>query len=99
LIENLYVNTEGSVSQLVLDQSVKMLAANELGRIGRTSSFPAGRLTDAGEEKSLTMLGREKEHQPSEISGGVAIGCFPSWAWGSRQDIRNITKLRADLGV
>ena len=28
LIRNLYVNTEGPVSQLVLDRSIKMLAAN-----------------------------------------------------------------------
>jgi hypothetical protein len=28
----------------------------------------------------------------------VVIGCFPNWAWGSRWEIRNTTKLRADLG-
>jgi len=42
--------------------------------------------------------GRES-HEPCEISGGVATGHFPSWAWGSRWEIRDTTKLRADLEV
>ena len=46
---------------------------------------------------SPCFRGRES-HQPCEISGGVAIGCFPNWAWGSRREIRNATKLREDLG-
>jgi hypothetical protein len=40
------------------------------------------------EEKRFTMLWRKRE--PCEILGGVA--------WGSRQEIRNVTKMRADLG-
>jgi hypothetical protein len=32
LIRNLHMNPEGPVPQLVLDQSIKMLVANELGR-------------------------------------------------------------------
>ena len=47
------MNTEGPIPQLVLDQSIKMLVANELCGIGRTSSFPAGKLADAGEEKRI----------------------------------------------
>ena len=45
LIGNLPVNTEGPVPQLVLDQSIKMLVANELERRGRASSLPADRLS------------------------------------------------------
>jgi hypothetical protein len=41
---------------------------------------------------------RERErHQPREISGRVAFGCFPNWASGSRRDIRNIIRLRCSL--
>ena len=57
------MNTEGPVPQLVLDQSIKMLAANELGRIGRISSFLPGGLADEGEEKTCAMFQREKEPQ------------------------------------
>jgi hypothetical protein len=47
------------------------------------------------------MLQREREresHQSCEILGGVAIGHFSDWAWGSRQEIRNATKLRVYFG-
>lgn len=40
LTGNLHVNPEGPVPQLAFVQSIKMLVANELGRIGRTCSFP-----------------------------------------------------------
>jgi hypothetical protein len=39
LVGNLHVNTDGPVPQTIIDRSIKMLVANELGRIGRTSSF------------------------------------------------------------
>ena len=69
------------------------------GRKMQGFQISTDRLGDTrGKENSPCFRGRES-HQSWEISGGVAIGCFPSWAWGSRQDIRNITKLRADLGV
>jgi hypothetical protein len=59
LIRNLQVHTEGPVFQLVLDQSIKMLVANELRGIGGTSSFPAGK---GGErERYFATLRREKE--------------------------------------
>ena len=64
--------------------------------------YPAGRLADTGRGKRFAMLWREREresHQPCEISGGVTIGCFLDWAWGSRWEIRNTTKVRADLEV
>jgi hypothetical protein len=32
------------------------------------------------------------------ISGGDLIVIFLNWAWGSRQKIRNVTKLRTNLG-
>jgi hypothetical protein len=35
---------------------MKMLVANELGRIGGTSSFPTGRLADIGEKKSIVHV-------------------------------------------
>jgi hypothetical protein len=38
---------------LVLDQSIKMLATNELGRIGGLPVSPSGRLADSGEEKEI----------------------------------------------
>lgn len=47
---------------------------------------------------SPCFRGRESL-QPSETSGGVAIGHFPDWAWGSRWTIRNTAKLSADLGA
>lgn len=51
----------------------------------------AGRLGDAGRGKGMGGRGGGESHQPCEISGGVAIGRFPS------QEIRNTTKLRAEL--
>ena len=51
LIRNPPVNTEVPVPQLVLDRSIKMLAVNELSRIGETSSFPSCRLADAREKR------------------------------------------------
>ena len=47
------MNTEGPFPQLGLDRSIKMLVANELGGIGRTSSFTTGRLADTREEKKI----------------------------------------------
>ena len=63
LIRNLYVNTEGPVSQLVLDRSIKMLMANELGGIGRLPVFPqAGYQTrENGERDLMCVGGRERE--------------------------------------
>ena len=54
----------------------------ELRRLGCTKE--QRRIWDAG-------AAGKKANQPCEISGGVAIGCFP------RQEIRNVIKLRADL--
>ena len=50
-------------------------------------------------KRRSTVLGRGREPPGCEILGGVAIGYFLSWAWGSRREIRNATKLRADLVV
>ena len=83
---------------MVLDQSIKMLAANgwveEVGLPGshRQTSSQSRRKED------LPCFGVRESHQPCEISGGVAIGYFSDWAWGSRQEIRNRTELRANLG-
>ena len=64
---HLCVNSEGPVPQMVLDQSIKMLTANELSRLGMASSVPAGRLADVREEKRFIMLQRErKSHQARE---------------------------------
>ena len=76
-----------SCSQLVCDRSIKMPTTNGCaeGRRGGTSgSLEAGEETQ-GRRENFTMFLRE-------ISGGVDIGRLP------RQKIRNITKLRADLG-
>jgi hypothetical protein len=54
------VNTEGPVPQLVLDQSIKVLVANELGRIGGTLSFSTGRLVDMGGKRIHHALERER---------------------------------------
>jgi hypothetical protein len=54
------VNDEGAVPQLVLDRSIKMLVASKLGGIGGTFRFFKGRLANAGEEKTFTILQREK---------------------------------------
>jgi hypothetical protein len=51
------VNTEGPAPQLVLDQSLKMLLANELGEIDGTSGFPTGRLADMPVGKDSTCFG------------------------------------------
>jgi hypothetical protein len=40
------------------------------------------------------MLWRENRHQPCEICSGMAIGCFPDWACGSRKEFRKATKGR-----
>jgi hypothetical protein len=60
------------------------------GRKSQDFQVSTGRLEDIGRRKEFTMPQKES-HQPCEISGGVAIGCFP------RQEIRNVIKLRADL--
>jgi hypothetical protein len=52
---------------MALDPSIKMRAANELGRIGGPSSFPAGRLADVRKEKRFVMLRGRQSHQPCEI--------------------------------
>jgi hypothetical protein len=45
-----------------------MLAVNELGRIGGTSSFPTGRLADAMEKRRFLPCFRgRRSHQPCEI--------------------------------
>ena len=61
-----------------------------VGQKRRNFQVPADRLAASG--------GGKESHQPCEILSGVAIGHFPDWAWGSRWEIRNATKLRADLG-
>jgi hypothetical protein len=57
-------------------------------------------IIDPGEGKKICHALEGEQPAMCEILGGVAIGCcfiFPDWAWGSRQ-IRNASKLRADLG-
>lgn len=85
LIRNLHGNPEDPVPQVVLDPSIKMLAANELGGIGGTSApslqsspLPEGKLADAGErgKEFLPSFGGRKASQPCEISCGVAIDCL-----------------------
>ena len=98
MIKNLCENTEDPVPQLVLDQSIKMLAANGWAE---KAGFP-GTQTQVRRHRRRNKIspcfrGREN-YQPCEVSGGVDIGCFPHWACGSRREIRNTTKLRADLG-
>ena len=66
-IGNLCVSSGGPVPQMALDPSIKMRAANELGRIGGPSSFPAGRLADVRKEKRFVMLRGRQSHQPCEI--------------------------------
>jgi hypothetical protein len=54
---------------------------------------PKGKLRDAGGGREMSpCFGGRKGDQLCEISGGAAIGHFP------RQEVRNIPKLRADLG-
>jgi hypothetical protein len=60
LIGNLLVKPEGPVPQFVLDQLIKMIAANDLGRIVRNLSFPIGRLADAVEEKKICWASEGK---------------------------------------
>ena len=89
MIKNLCENTEDPVPQLVLDPSLKMLAAKELGSIGRTSSFPTGRLADAKEGERATSHVRSQVEWPSAASvtgPGVAGRKLES------------NELRADLG-
>jgi hypothetical protein len=50
---NLCGNSKGPIPQLVLDRSIKIIVVHQLGRLGGTSGFPAGRLGDAREEKKL----------------------------------------------
>ena len=70
------------------------------GQKRQNFQVPTGKLRDPEGERRFTMLWREREsHQPCEILGRVAIGCFPNWAWGSRRKIRNATKLSTDLEV
>lgn len=79
LIKNLHVNPEGPVLQLVLDLSIKILVANEMSGIGRTSSFLGGRLaSERGVKVSLPLEG--ESHQSCEISAKVTPSCFSSWA-------------------
>jgi hypothetical protein len=83
---------------LFFDRSIKMPLANGwTEEAGLPSSRRQAKRFRKKKEDSLCFRGRES-HQPCEISGGVVIGCFPNWAWGSRWEIRNTTKLRADLG-
>ena len=92
MIRNLHLNPEGPVPQSVLNPSIKTLAANVLGRIGGTSSFPIGRQAGSREKGDFSILQRGKGDHPCEISGRVDIGRL------SRQEVRNIIKLRVDLG-
>lgn len=62
--------------------------AKEAGLPGST-----GRLADPGVGKGIHHALEGESHQPCEISGRVALGCFPRW------EIRNATKLRGDLEV
>lgn len=92
LIGNLSVNAEDSVPQLVLDQSIKMPAANGwAGKAGLPGSCRQAKRSRRRKRNSSGFGGRES-HQPCEISGGVAIGQFP------RQDLISTTKLQANLG-
>ena len=58
--------------------------------MGLQGRLATGSLAEAGEKREFAMHWRES-HQPCEISGRVAFGCFP------RHEIRNATKLRADV--
>ena len=89
------MNVEGPVLQLILDQTIKMLAANSWG-VG-DFHVPTGRLGDTEEEFRHASEG--ESHQPCEISRRVTIGQSPNWAWGSRQEIRSTAKLKADVGA
>ena len=65
LIGNLHVNPEGPLPQLVLDQSIKILMANELGRIdGRDLQFSCRQASRAKGESFHHAL---EEPQPCEI--------------------------------
>ena len=67
------------------------------GRKRQDFQVPSGKLGDTGGGKRIHHV--LEAERACEISGGVAIGRFPDWAWGSRRKIRNATKLRADLEV
>lgn len=98
MIRDAHVNPEGPVPQLILDQSIKMLMANgweeEVGFLGYSR-----RLGETKREtKDPPCFRGGESSQPCKISWEVAIGRFSDLAWSSRQEIRNTTKLRADLG-
>lgn len=57
MIRNLHANIGGPVLQLVLDQSIKILVANKLDGIGRTS-----RLADTEEEKNSPCFRGRRSH-------------------------------------
>ena len=90
LIGNLHMNAEGPAPRLVLDPAIKMPMANDWSE---EAGFPGScrQARRCRKRKGYGGRGGGGSHQPCEISGGVAIGRFPS------QEIRNTTKLRAEL--
>lgn len=73
-----------SIPQLVLHRSIKMLVANGWEEeVGIPGSHRQATRFRRWKGISPCFEGREK-HQPYEISGGVIIGCFSDWVWGSR---------------
>jgi hypothetical protein len=66
LITSLHVNAEDPVLQLVLDQSIKMLAANRwLDESGLLGSHKQARI--CRKKKILPYLGGRESYQPCEI--------------------------------
>jgi hypothetical protein len=98
LIRNLLVNTEGPVHQLVLDQSIKMPKANGWQK-KQDFLVPSGRLGDAERGKGIHHVSGG-ERAICHVRSGMEwpLATVPNWAWGSKQEIRNATKMRADLG-
>jgi hypothetical protein len=85
VIVNLNVNTEDSVGSWSTNKDASMPAAKELGRIGRTSNFPARRVVEA-EKKKIFYNALEGERAISHVS---VHRHFPNWTWCST---------RTDLG-
>jgi hypothetical protein len=66
-----------SCSPLVLDPSLKMLVANEVGVIGKTSRPHRQASRHRGGDLHHVLEG--KIDQPCEIQGRATIGCFSKW--------------------
>ena len=95
LIRQLSVNTKGPVPQLVLHQSIKMLVANGWVEAAGPPGSP-GRLGDKEKREFACFRGRDTSHVRFRVEWPLVD--FPNWAWGRWWEIRNATKLRADLG-